>query len=76
MTRQQGDTISTVALLDPNPMSGSVMLYAGWQVDREPYGAPNDGYVPVPGQLLRAVVGDQRVAYSFWRTAGVPTPIH
>ena len=31
------------------------MLYAGWQVDGEPQGAPNDGYFPVPAQLLRAV---------------------
>jgi hypothetical protein len=76
IARQPGDTISTVGLFDPDPMSGSVMLYAGWQVDGEAYGAPNDGSVPVPGQLLKAIVDDPRVAYSFWRTAGVPTSFH
>jgi hypothetical protein len=74
--RQAGDMISTVCLLDPDPMAGSITLYAGWQVDGEPFGAPNDGYVPVPGQLLRAVVDDPKVAYSFWHTARVPKSIH
>jgi hypothetical protein len=73
--RQAGDTISTVALLDPHPAGGSVMLYAGWQVDGEPFGAPNEGYVPVPGELLKAVVNEPKVAYSFWLTPGV-IPIH
>ena len=59
------DTISTVGLFDPDPTSGSVMLYAGWQVDGEYCGAPNEGYVPVPEQLLRAVVNDPTVAYWF-----------
>jgi hypothetical protein len=76
VARQPGDTISTVALLDAHPMGGSVMLYAGWRVDGEAYGAPNEGYVPVPGQLFRAVVNDPRVAYSFWPSAGTPTSIH
>ncbi len=76
ITRQSGDTISTVALIDPEPMEGSVVLHAGWQVNDEPFGAPNGGYVPVPGQLLRAVVDDPRVAYSFWLTAGPPRSIH
>jgi hypothetical protein len=56
----------TVGLLDPDPMAGSIMLYAGWQIDGQPDGAPNDGYLPVPRQLLRAVVNDPTVAYSFW----------
>ena len=60
--RQPGDKISTISLLDPDPTGGSVMLYAGWQVNGEPHGAPNDGYVPVPMQLLRAVVNDPEVA--------------
>ena len=72
--RQPGDTISTVGLLDPDPMAGSIMLYAGWQIDGRPDGAPNDGYLPVPRQLLRAVVNDPTVAYSFWRpVAGAPS---
>jgi len=72
--RQPRDTISTVGLLDPDPMAGSIMLYAGWQIDGQPDGAPNDGYLPVPRQLLRAVVNDPTVAYSFWRpVAGAPS---
>src|SRR5215472_9479164 len=76
IARQPGDTISTVGLFDFDPTSGSVMLYAGWQVNGEPYGAPNEGYVPVPGQLLRAVVNDPRVAYSFWLPGSAPALIH
>jgi hypothetical protein len=76
IARQPEDTISTVALLDPDPMGGSVVLYAGWQVNGEPYGTPNEGYMPVPGQLLRAVVNDPRVAYSFWPPGGAPASIH
>jgi hypothetical protein len=41
-----------------------------------PAAPPNEGYVPVPWELLRAVVNDQRVAYSFWRTASTPRPVH
>jgi len=76
VARQPGDTISTAALLDHDPMSGSIMLYAGWQMNGKPYGAPNEGYVPVPGQLLRAVVNDPRVAYPFWRNGRAPKFIH
>jgi hypothetical protein len=74
--REAGDTISTVGLLDPDPMAGSITLYAGWQVDGEPCGAPNEGYVPVPGQLLRAVVNDPTVAYWFWHCPVAASPVH
>lgn len=57
-------SLAVIGLFDPNPMGGSIMLYAGWQVDGEPDGAPNDGYTPVPVQLLRAVVHDPELAYS------------
>ena len=76
ITRQAGDAISTVGLIDPDPQGGSIMLYAGWQVNGEPYGAPNEGYVPVPGQLLRAVVRDPRGAYPFWWNASAPAVMH
>jgi hypothetical protein len=76
IARQPGDTISTVGLFDPDPMAGSVMLYAGWQLGDEPYGAPNDGYLPVPGQLLRAVVNDPTVAYCFWRRPVAASTVH
>jgi len=72
INRQPGDTISTIALLDPDPLGGSIMLYAGWQANGESRGAPNDGCVPVPGQLLQAVVNDPQVACSFWPTVGAP----
>ena len=74
--RQAGDTISTIGLMDPDPQGGSITLYAGWQVNGEPYGAANEGYLPVPDQLLRAVVSDPRVAYWFWRDASASRSIH
>jgi hypothetical protein len=76
IARRPADTISTVGLLDPDPTGGSIMLYAGWQVNGEPLGAPNEGYLPVPGQLLRAVVNDPTVAFLFSRTEGAPAHIH
>ena len=74
--RQPGDAVSTVALHDPSPTGGSVMLYAGWQVDGEPRGAPNDGFMPFPTQLLRAVVNDMEYAYSLCRPAAAPMSVH
>jgi hypothetical protein len=74
--RQPGDAISTVVLLDPNPAGGSIMLYAGWQIDGAPYGAPNDGYMPVPTQLLRAVVYDPAFAYALCHPVSAPPTIH
>jgi len=72
--REAGDAISTVGLIDPQ--GGSITLYAGWQVDGEPYGAPHNGYFPVPDQLLRAVVNDPRAAYPFWWNASAPAAMH
>lgn len=70
-----GDAISTVLFGDPDPAGGgSITLYAGWRVAGEPYGAPNEGYVPVPNQLLKAVVSDPRYAYSFW-LSGKTSPV-
>jgi len=76
IARQPGDAISTVMLFDPRPTGGSVVLYAGGQVDGKPRGAPCEGYVPVPGQLLRAVVNEPSVAYSFWEKGSAPAPLH
>ena len=74
--RQPGDTISTVGLLVPDPMAGSILLYAGWEIDGQPDGAPNDGFLPDPRQLLRAVANDPTVAYSFWHpVAGAPSSL-
>lgn len=74
--RRPGDAISTLAMIDPNPTAGSIMLYAGWQVDGEPHGAPNDGYLPLPTQLLQAVVNDPAVAAWLSHPVGAPTPFH
>jgi hypothetical protein len=74
--RQPGDTISVVGLHDPRPTGGSIMLYAGWQVDSKPYGAPNDGFMPFPVQLLRAVVNDMEYAYSLCRPVIAPVSMH
>jgi hypothetical protein len=74
--RRAGDRISTAALIDANPRAGSIMLYASWQVDGEPYGAPNAGYLPVPTLLLHAVVNDPAVAAWLSRPVGAPPPFH
>ena len=50
--QQAGDTISTVGLIDPDPQGGSITLYAGWQVDGEPYGAPHKRIFPGPGSAI------------------------
>src|ERR1700732_4353756 len=34
---------------------GSLMLFAGWRVEEQAYGAPYDGYLPFPMALLREV---------------------
>jgi hypothetical protein len=44
--RQAGDAISTIGLMDPDPKSGSITFYAGWQVNGKPYGAPMRGTSP------------------------------
>ena len=75
LDRQAGDTISTV-FLDPQPMGGTINLYAGWRVSDEPYSAPNEGYVPVPGQLLRAVVNAPGIAWWFWHDPGASAIMH
>lgn len=74
--RQPGDAISTVALRGPGPTGGSIVLYAGWQVDGKPYGAPNEGFIPFPVQLLRAVVNDMEWAYSLCQPAAVSMSVH
>jgi hypothetical protein len=61
-------------MIDPDPTVGSVMLYAGWQVDGEPHGAPNGGYLPA--QLLQAAVNDPAVAAWLSHPVSVPTPFH
>ncbi len=73
--RQPGDTISTVALIDPTRLTGSVVLYAGWEVEGRPHGTPNQGCVPFPTQLLRAVVTDPLIAHSLRRPAGTPMTV-
>ena len=75
LDRQVGDTISTV-FLDPQPMGGTINLYAGWRVSDEPYGIPNDGCLPVPAQLLRALMCDPRVGWWFWHDPGASTTMH
>jgi hypothetical protein len=76
-SRGAGDVISTVGLGDPYPAGGgSLTLYAGWRVAGEPYGAPNEGYVPVPNRLLKAVVSDPLYAYSFWLSGKTSPLVH
>jgi hypothetical protein len=77
LVRQPGDTISTVVLYDPDPLGGgSIALYAEWEVDGQPFGAPNEGYLPVPLQLLRKVVNDQRAQVFLSRAVCAPPAVH
>ena len=77
INRRAEDAISSVVLADVDPNGGgSTILFAGWQENGKSYGAPNAGYVPVPGQLLKALVRDPRVAHSFWLNAAASPAIH
>jgi hypothetical protein len=74
--RLPGDMISTAALLDWDPSAGSIVFNAGWEVDGQSHGAPNDGYFPVPVQLLRAVVNNPAVAYGLARPVKEAPTLH
>jgi hypothetical protein len=74
--RQPGDKISTVGLHDPNPTGGSLMLHAGWRLDGQACGAPNDGYMPMPAQLLRKVVHNPAFAYALSWSVSPPPTVH
>ena len=74
--RQPGDRISTTGLGDRRPGVGTIVLYAGWEIDGKAHGAPNDGYLPVPVQLLRGVVNDSVVAHALARPVGAPAIVH
>jgi hypothetical protein len=71
MAREPGDMISTVLVMDPKPDVGSLMLFAGWRVEEQAYGAPYDGYLPFPVALLR--LWDPEPGCSRARRA---TPLH
>jgi hypothetical protein len=74
--REPSDMISTTLLHDRKPDVGSLMLYAGWRVADQAYGAPYDGYFPVPVSLLRAVAYEPAVAYSLGRPVAPPPQVH
>jgi hypothetical protein len=76
MARELGDMISTVLVMDPKPDVGSLMLFAGWQVEEQAYGAPYDGYLPFPVALLQAVAYEPAVAYSLCRRVAHPPRVH
>ena len=70
IAREAGDTISYVELLRQEPLVGSVVLHAGWKAEGQPIGAPNEGYLPVPMQLLRALVYRPEIAAWVKRPSG------
>src|SRR5690349_21678509 len=74
--REPGDMISTVLVMDPKPGVGSLMLFAGWRVEEQAYGAPYDGYVPFPVALLREVAHEPAVAHSLCRPVAPPPRVH
>ncbi|MCA0013174.1 hypothetical protein LB561_23085 [Mesorhizobium sp. B292B1B] len=71
LPREPDDRISTIFLNNPNPREGSVGLYAGWSVNGLRDGAPNNGFVPVPVQFLRAALDDPQTAMWLWKPVGV-----
>ncbi len=73
--RQPGDMIETLAIEDPNPDRGSIMLLAGWVENGRPAGVPNEGAIPVPAQLVRNLIQDPRVLQWLARPVGglIPT---
>lgn len=74
--REPGDTFSTIMLDDPNPDRGSVALYAGWNIDGVRYGAPNEGFLPVPMQFLRTALREPEIAMWIWHPIGIRNSIH
>jgi hypothetical protein len=72
--RRPGDTISAVGLISPHATGGSIVLHAGWKVEDQSYGAPGDGYLPVPLGLVHAAVNKRGVAGVFWHRVAYPSP--
>ncbi|MFS2109234.1 hypothetical protein ACCC88_06090 [Sphingomonas sp. Sphisp140] len=64
--RFEDDRFETFFLEDPRPDRGSVLFPAGWSEDDRRFGAPNDGFMPVPLALLRGAIADPQLA--FWLT--------
>lgn len=69
--REPGDKIEMLCLMDPNPHTGSIWLFAGWEENGVLKGAPNDGYVPVPTAFLRHAMEDPAIAQWIWHPVGV-----
>jgi hypothetical protein len=74
--REPSDMVSTILLHDRKPDVGSLMLHAGWRVKDQAYGAPYDGYLPVPVALLRAVAYEPAVASAICRRVTPPPRPH
>ena len=74
--REPSDMISTILVHDRKPDVGSLMLHAGWRVKDQAYGAPYDGYLPVPVALLRAVAYEPAVASAICRPVARPPRVH
>ena len=74
--RKPEDQVETVLVWDSNPDNGSIWLSAGWIENGEPLGAPNDGYVPVPMQFLRAALEDPGIAMWIWHPVGTRAFVH
>jgi hypothetical protein len=68
LKRAPGDTIASVGVsdVDGKLKLTPIMLFAGRQVNGQPYGAPNDGYLPVPGVLLRRLIANPADSDAFW----------
>jgi hypothetical protein len=63
--RAPGDTIASVGVSE-KLIAQPIMLFAGWELNGQRHGVPNDGYLPVPGSLLRRLIADPTVSDYFW----------
>ncbi len=68
--REPSDQIATVALEDPSPQRGSVMLLAGWMDHDKVEGVPNGGVLSVPAQFVRKLIEDPQVLQWVTRPVG------
>lgn len=68
--REPHDQIETLAIEDPHPSRGSVMLLAGWKDGTRTEGVPNEGALFVPAQFVRKLVEDPQVLQWVTRPVG------
>ena len=62
--REESDRFETLMLEDPRPSHGSILFLAGWKQEAEAFGAPNEGMMGMPLQVVHAIL--QNPAFFAW----------